>query len=93
MGHQELKNSLDYLHSELNRIETMAGTLSTTEREHFNRLSKIDNREITDIATEEQSAARQLGAIKQMCLTMAQEIESIKNTIGQGELSGSIDHD
>lgn len=91
MDHQDLNQSLDYLRSELNRIETMAGTLSTTEREHFNRLSKIDNREMMDIAVEEQNAARQLGTIKQMCLAMAQTVDSIK--INLKENSGSSDHD
>lgn len=91
MEHQDLNQSLDYLRSELNRIETMAGTLSTTEREHFNRLSKMDNGEMMDIALEEQNAARQLGAIKQMCLAMAQTVDSIK--INLKEISGSSDHD
>lgn len=91
MDHQDLNQSLDYLRSELNRIETMAGTLSTTEREHFNRLSEIDNREMMDIAVEEQNAARQLGTIKQMCLAMAQTVDSIK--INLKENSGSSDHD
>lgn len=93
MSLRDLKHSLDYLHSEINCIETMAGTLSTTEREHFNRLSKVDNREIMDIATEEQSSSRQLGAMQQMCLAMAQKIDGIKNAIDQVEPSGSIEHD
>lgn len=81
MSFQELKNSLDYIHSEINRIETMAGTLSVAEREHFNKLSHFDDRGLMDIATEEQSAARQLGTIKQMCLAMAQKIEEVKSEI------------
>ena len=91
MDHHDLKQSLDYLRLELNRIETMAGTLSTTERAHFNKLSKIDNREIMDIAVEEQSAARQLGSIKQMCLAMVQTVDSLKNNLE--DLSGSSEHD
>lgn len=83
---QDLKQTLSYIHSELNRIETMAGTLSTVEREHFNKLSNFDHRELMNIAVEEQHAARQLGAIKQMCLAMAQKIEGIKNSIDRGEL-------
>lgn len=89
MAKLDLKQSLDYLHSEINRIETMAGTLSTIEREHFTRLSNIDNNEIMDIAVEEQSASRQLGAIKQMCLAMAQKIDGIRDAVDQGEFSGS----
>ncbi len=81
MGLQDIKNSLDYLHSEINRIETMAGTLSTTEQEHFKRLSNFDDGEIMDVASEEQSAARQLGTIKQMCLAMTQKIDGIKQDI------------
>lgn len=91
MGFQELKNSLDYIHSEINRIETMAGTLSMAEREHFNKLSHFENRDIMDIATEEQNAARQLGTMKQMCLAMSQKIEEIKNHIDQGNMESS-DH-
>lgn len=80
---QELKQTLSYIHSELNRIETMAGTLSTVEREHFNKLSNFDHRELMNIAVEEQHAARQLGTIKQMCLTMAQKIDEIQKQIDQ----------
>jgi myo-inositol catabolism protein IolC len=90
---QDLKNTLSYIHSELNRIETMAGTLSTVEREHYNKLTNFDHRELMDMAVEEQSAARQLGTIKHMCLAMAQKIEGIKNAIDRGELEESTQHD
>ncbi|MFC7440400.1 hypothetical protein [Laceyella putida] len=90
---QDLKHTLSYLHSELNRIETMAGTLSTIEREHFNRLTNFDHRELVDIAVEEQNAARQLGTIKQMCLAMAQKVEGIKNAIDRGKLGGRANRD
>lgn len=88
---QDLPNTLSYIHSELNRIETMAGTLATIEREHFNKLSNYDHRELMDIATAEQSASRQLGAIKQMCNSLAQKIEEIKNTLDRGETGGNSD--
>ena len=83
---QDLKNTLSYIHSELNRIETMAGTLSTIEREHFNKLSNFDHRELMDMSIEEQNAARQLGTIKQMCLAMAEKVETLKQAVDRGEL-------
>lgn len=92
-NYQELKRTLSYLHSEINRIETMAGTLSTIEREHYNRLTNFDHRELMDIAIEEQNAARQLGTMKQMCLSMAEKIEGIKNTIDRGELGENVKSD
>lgn len=82
---QDLKQMLSYLHSELNRIETMAGTLSTIETAHYNRLTNFDHRELVDIAVEEQHAARQLGTIKQMCLAMSQKVEEMKKTIDSGQ--------
>ncbi|MDR6224073.1 hypothetical protein [Desmospora profundinema] len=90
---KDLKNTLSYIHSELNRMETMAGTLSTVEREHFKRLTNFDHRELMDIAVEEQNAARQLGTMKQMCLAMAQKIEGMKKAIDRGELGESAQHD
>lgn len=93
MSHQDLGNTLDYIHSEINRIETMAGTLATTEQEHFKKLSNFDDPSIKDIASETQSAARQLGTMKQMCLAMSQKIEATKNANGQGEISRSNDHE
>jgi len=78
---QELKNTLTYLQSELYRIETMAGTLSAVERDHFQKLSSYDHSELADIAVEEQSASRQLGTMRQMCLAMAQRVEGLKKEI------------
>lgn len=78
---EDLKHTLSYIHAELLRIETMAGTLSTIERDHYNKLTNSDQRELIDIAVEEQNASRQLGAIKQMCLAMAQKIEGLKTEI------------
>jgi hypothetical protein len=101
---QDLKTILSYIHSELNRIETMAGTLSSIEREHYNKLTKLtsnpeihdskfnifvnqffDDRELVDLAVEEQNAARQLETMKHMCLAMAQKIEGIKNAMDRGK--------
>ncbi|MCQ6562559.1 hypothetical protein [Paenibacillus mendelii] len=87
--HQDLKNILSYMQHELNRIETMAGTLSTIEREHYNKLTNFEHRELVDIAVEEQNAARQLGTMKQMCLTMTQQIEGVKKAIDRNELGES----
>lgn len=74
-------------------METMAGTLSSIEREHFNKLTNFDHRELMDIAVEEQNAARQLGTIKQMCLAMAQKIEEMTNAIDQGKIGERTQHD
>ena len=82
----EIQNTLKYLHSELNRLETMAGTLSAVEEEHYLKLSNFDHSGLTDIAVEEQSAARQLGTMKQMCLAMAQKVEEMKKSIENGPL-------
>jgi hypothetical protein len=91
LSRQDLKNTLAYIHSEINRIETMAGTLSMTEREHYRKLSNFDDRAIMDIAAEEQNAARQLGTMKEMCLAMAQKIEEIETAVEQETFSGGSD--
>jgi anti-sigma28 factor (negative regulator of flagellin synthesis) len=88
---KDLENTLAYIHSELNRIETMAGTLATVERDHYNKLTNFDHRELTDIAVEEQNAARQLGTMQHMCSVMAQKIEGIKKALERGELKGSAE--
>ena|GEM_PF-598376 len=86
---QDLKNTLSYLHSELNRLETMAGTLSTIELDHYVKLTNFHHSELVDIAVEEQNASRQLGTMKHMCLAMAQKVEGLKNAIERGELGES----
>ncbi|MBA4542620.1 hypothetical protein I8U17_06180 [Thermoactinomyces sp. CICC 10521] len=91
-SNQDLKHTLSYLHSELNRIETMAGTLATIEQEHYGKLTNYDHRELVDIAVEEQHAARQLGTIRQMCLAMAQKVESLKNGIDRVGPKEHTDH-
>lgn len=80
----DVKQVLHYLHSEIVRIETISGTLSTVEHEHFQKLTNFDQKELVDIAVEEQSAARQLGAIKQMCLNMSQQIDGIIRGMDRG---------
>lgn len=89
---QDLKHTLTYLQSELYRIETMAGTLSTIERDHYNKLTNFDHSELVDIAVEEQNASRQLGTMQQMCLAMAQKVEGMKTAIDRGELGGNAGH-
>lgn len=85
MDLRELSNTFDYIHAELNRIETMAGTLSSVERNHFNRLNQFEQDELRDIAVEEQSAARQLGAMKEICLALAQKVSEMKQAVNRGE--------
>ena len=73
------QNSLSLIKSELNRIQTIAGTLSTIESEHYKRLMDMGDDQLNQIATEEQSAARQLGEVKQICLSLAQQIDEMQN--------------
>ncbi|MFC5985306.1 hypothetical protein [Marinicrinis lubricantis] len=75
---EEWKHALYYIQSELQRMETMAGTLSTIEQEHHRKLTNYEQGDLLDIAVEEQSAARQLGMMKQMCTTMAQQLEALQ---------------
>ncbi|ALS27117.1 hypothetical protein IJ21_17160 [Paenibacillus sp. 32O-W] len=84
MEKQDVKHVLQYLQSEISRIETMAGTLSGVEREHFQRLTNFDQRELVDIAVEEQSASRQLGAIQQMCQNMSRQIGGMLRSTERG---------
>jgi len=82
MEEKELLDTISYLHSEINRIETMVGTLAAREHEHYQKLSGYDHRELNDLAVEEQSAARQLGTIKQMCNSMAQRVQELQDMYG-----------
>lgn len=75
---RNLASSLAYIHSELHRVQTIAGTLSTIETQHFNDLTNAGNSALTQIAVEEQSAARQLGEVKQICLALARKVEEIQ---------------
>lgn len=74
------QNNLSFIKSELNRIQTIAGTLSTIENEHYKRLMDMGDDQLNQIATEEQSAARQLGEVKQICLSLAQQIDAMQNS-------------
>lgn len=89
MHHEDLKAACDYITSELNRIETVAGTLAMIEREHYNTLNRFDHRELLDVAVEEQSAARQLGMVKQVCGELVQRMAEIQKAIGQQPPGGA----
>jgi myo-inositol catabolism protein IolC len=89
LNFENLQNTLSYIQSELNRIETMAGTLSSIETDHFNTLMNFDHSKLQDVAVEEQNAARQLGTIKQMCLSLSQKIEDINQSMQGREFNGS----
>jgi hypothetical protein len=80
----DVKHVLNYLQSEITRIETVSGTLSSVEREHYKKLTNFDNKELVDIAIEEQSASRQLDTIKQMCLTMSKQIDGMVRQLDHG---------
>lgn len=93
---KELQQTLSYLHSEMNRIETMAGTLSTIEKEHYKKLMNFDHHALNNLAIEEQNAARQLGSIKQMCISMAQKVDELKQSLdnnNQPSLKGDVERD
>jgi hypothetical protein len=77
----ELEHTLWYLHSELNRLQTIAGTLSGVEMQHYNELTGMGDDRLNQIAVEEQTAARQLGEVKQICLALAQKVDQLKNEL------------
>jgi hypothetical protein len=82
---EDPKQTLAYTRSELMRIETMAGTLSAIEKEHFHQLNRFDQRGLADLAVEEQNAARQLNAIRTICLSLSQKIgEMLQEEAGSG---------
>ncbi|WP_276351511.1 hypothetical protein [Cohnella caldifontis] len=80
----DMKQTIEYLSSEIARIETMAGTLSSVEHEHYRKLTGFEKQELVDIAVEEQSAARQLGTIKQMCLNMSRRLDGMLQSMEPG---------
>lgn len=85
---KDLKTTLSTIQAELNQIETMAGTLSTIEREHYKQLTRFDHSDLVNIAVEEQSGSRQLGTMKQLCLSISQKLEGIHQVIDQADLEG-----
>ena len=56
-----LSETLTAFHSDLNRIQTMAGTLSQLDRQHYNDLTKYDDERLTGIAVAEQNSSGSLG--------------------------------
>lgn len=77
----DLNLTLSYLQTEINRVGTIAGTLSTVESQHYKDLTNIGGETITQIAIEEQSGARQLGEIQQICLTLAQKVRELQQQV------------
>lgn len=77
----DLTDTLTSFQAELNRIQTIAGTLSQLERQHYDDLTKYEDDRLNRIAVAEQSSARQLGEVKQICLAMAQKIEELQQTL------------
>lgn len=81
---EQLEQTLSYLSSEINRIQTIAGTLSTVETEHYQDLTNLgDDEKIQQLALEEQNASRQLSEIKSICLALSEKIEQLKNDLPQ----------
>lgn len=70
---------LTNIKAELDRIQTVAGTLETIETEHFRKLTNRGDDALNQIAVEEQSAARQLGEVKQLCLSIRQKVDDLVN--------------
>jgi len=68
---------LAYVRSELNRIQTIAGTLASIEQQHFQDLMDMADARLHQMALEEQSAARQLGQVKQICLALLQTLDEL----------------
>lgn len=89
MEQQELLTACSYIASELNRIQTVAGTLAQIEREHHTKLTGYEDRELLDIAVEEQSAARQLGMVRHVCLELSQKVEEMQQALG-GAAGGGV---
>ncbi|TCP63849.1 hypothetical protein [Baia soyae] len=90
---QDLQHTLSYLHNEINRIEAIAETLSTRARDHYHQLTNYEDKGLTDMAVEEQHAARQLATIQKMCITMAGKLGQL-NEDGNGDNgweSGQVD--
>lgn len=76
-----MSQTLTSFQADLNRIQTLAGTLSQVEKEHFKDLTDHEDDKLKDIAVAEQSSSRQLGEIRQLCLAMAQKIEQIQKSV------------
>lgn len=77
----DMDQTLTYIHSELNRVQTIAGTLASVETQHYQDLTDMGDDKLNQIAVEEQNAARQLGEVKQICLSLAQKIDELKNQV------------
>lgn len=92
MNIEDLKNTLVYLSTELSRMETMAGTLASIEKDHYFKLTNFDQRELIDLAIEEQNASRQLGVMRDMCFSMGQKVDRMRLTIERGDFKGSDLH-
>lgn len=75
-----IDQTYQYFQSELNRIQTIAGTLSNIENQHAKDLTNMGDDKLNQMAVEEQSAARQLGEIKQICLALGQKLDELQNT-------------
>ncbi|WP_010278044.1 hypothetical protein [Paenibacillus senegalensis] len=78
---KQMSGTLETIRHELNRIQTIAGTLGTLETKHFQDLTNAGDDRLNQIAVEEQSGARQLGEIKQLCLSLAQQIQELEGQI------------
>lgn len=79
----KMSDSLASIQHELNRLQTIAGTLSTIETAHYKELTNAGDDALNQIAVEEQIASRQLGEVKQICLTLAQQVQELQDQVEQ----------
>lgn len=86
----QTEQTWSYIKAELNRMQTIAGTLSTVEREHHQALLNMGDDRLNQMAVEEQSASRQLGEMKQICLSLVQTIDELQS--GRSKEGSQSDH-
>lgn len=86
MSNEDMKQTLAYIQSELDRVQTIAGTLSSVENTHFQDLTDMGDDKLNQLATEEQNAARQLGEVKQICSTLSQKMADLQQQFGESNV-------
>lgn len=75
---RDLKVTLTFFKSELDRVQTIVGTLSEVEGQHHKALTNFGDNRLNELAKEEQSAARQLGEVKQICMALSQKVGELQ---------------
>jgi hypothetical protein len=91
MNNKDMTSTLNYLSTELSRMETIAATLASIEKDHYAKLTNYDQRDLLDMAIEEQNTSRQLGVMRDMCFSMGIKVNRLRQSLEQGE-KGSGEH-